>query len=153
VYESEGGIPKIYSTGPDGVAGTPDDVRVRVGEDPESETRPIDALEECVQASESREFVRLAQRFVEAAAVGDSATLLSLCENTYPLVWALEYRASEPQLFAQAAGQLKVLFGDRRGDIVIVGFGFPYQGDREHLGIQFVQLGETWKIQWVQLNR
>jgi hypothetical protein len=47
VYESEGGIPKIYSTGPDGVAGTPDDVRVRVGEDPTGETKPIDARKEC----------------------------------------------------------------------------------------------------------
>jgi hypothetical protein len=47
VYELERGTPKIYSVGPDGVAGTPDDIRVIVGEDPESETEPIDAYEDC----------------------------------------------------------------------------------------------------------
>jgi hypothetical protein len=47
VYESQGGIPKIYSVGPDGVAGTPDDVRVKVGEDPSSETEAIDAYRDC----------------------------------------------------------------------------------------------------------
>jgi hypothetical protein len=102
--------------------------------------------------SRFREFEPLAESFVEAAAAGDTVTLQSLCDNDRPVEWALWYLTSEPQIFTEAAGQLKVRIGERRGDIVVADFGFPYQGKRESLGIQFVQVGEAWKIQHVQLT-
>jgi hypothetical protein len=108
---------------------------------------------------EFRDFVPLAGRFVEAAAAGDTATLLSLSCTDQPVPWALYYRASEPQLFTQAAGQLKVQSGGRLGEtaccratMVYVEFSFPYEGGGERLGIMFARLGETWKITSVQLS-
>jgi hypothetical protein len=119
-------------------------------------TNPIDLperIEEMMQSvAQARAFEPLAEDFVEAAAAGDTVALQSLCDNDRPVEWALRYLASEPQLFSEAAGQLKVRIGNRSGDIVVADFGFPYQGKRESLGIVFVLVGETWKIQHVQLT-
>ncbi len=85
--------------------------------------------------------------FLTAAERGDSAKMLELIGDRYPLMTVNEFMRDEPELVRAALEGLTVkASGPVRGDTIGVVYSFPYKRGVEHLGVTFLRDGQNWRI-------
>jgi hypothetical protein len=107
-------------------------------------------LAACASSSVQEDLDVLAGRFVEVAAIGDSAAVTAFATGVQVWERISVIRGNEPELLNAAASGLEA-YGRKtiRGDTAAMFFRFPYEDGEEEIGIRFLQRAGIWKVDGV----
>jgi hypothetical protein len=92
-------------------------------------------------------FDDLSERFFAAAAVGDSALVMTMSTDAEVWIRISAIRRSEPELLQTAARGLRPFGPVAMGaDSIVLFYQMPYQDTIEEIGIEFQRTDDSWRI-------